>query len=196
LNDLEYATSGNSIHHLYHLVKFSQETGIALAGLKTVVEIGGGYGSMARIFRKINPHGTYVIIDIPIFSYIQGVYLKTIYGDDEVHVVDARTGSIETGKINIVPLDAAFVTTLAKTVRADLLISTWALSESNKAMQELIKRLKYFHAQYLLLAYQKSDTHFVFAEDIQNVSEEYSKVFQAPTEYVANSFYLFCKRSR
>lgn len=42
-----YLTSHNSIHHLYHLVKFMEKTQCSLSGIKTIVEWGGGYGNIA-----------------------------------------------------------------------------------------------------------------------------------------------------
>ena len=41
-----YFTSANAIHHLYHLTRFSEETECNLARLNTIIEWGGGYGSM------------------------------------------------------------------------------------------------------------------------------------------------------
>ena len=196
LNDFEYATSGNSIHHLYHFLKFQKEVSVNISTLKTVVEVGGGYGNMAKIFRKLNSSGTYIIIDIPIFSYIQSAYLKTVFGDDQVYLIKDKSVPILQGKINVIPLDVELLATVMKDISADLFVSTWALSESNKEMQELVKGFKYFQADYLLLAYQKINKDFAFAEDIQNVGEGYNKLFNDATEYVDDSFYLFCKKNK
>ena len=85
---------------------------------------------------------------------------------------------------------------MAKAIdRVDLFISTWALSESNEAMQDLIRQLEYFKSQYLLLAYQKSYKSYPFAENVQNVTKTYKKVFNMETEYLKNNFYLFCKNT-
>ena len=42
-----YLTSQNTIHHLYHFIKFQQTAGVNFNNCKTVVEWGGGYGNMA-----------------------------------------------------------------------------------------------------------------------------------------------------
>lgn len=195
LNDMEYATSGNNIHHLYHLVKFFKETQVRSSDINTIVEIGGGYGNMAKIYKKINPNSTYIIIDIPVFSYIQSVYLKTIYGSEAVHFVHNNEITIKTGLINIIPLDMKNIYQLKDIIQnTDLFISTWALSESNKNMQDYVKDMDYFKAKYLLLAYQKSSDSFAFAEDIKNITEKYKKIFNQETEYVKNNYYLFCER--
>ncbi len=195
LNDLEYITSGNNIHHLYHLVKFFKETKTNASDHNMVVEVGGGYGNMAKIYKKLNIKSTYVIIDIPIFSYIQALYLKTIHGRDSVHIVNNDNLTIRKGLINIVPLDKKILTSLGDVlVNVDLFISTWALSESNSAMQNYIKEQDYFKAKYLLLAYQKSVPIFAFAENTKNVTKAYHNIFNEKTEYVEDSYYLMCKR--
>ena len=196
LNDWQNKSSGNNIHHLYHLLKFFKESSTNATVMNTVVEVGGGYGNMAKIFKKINPNATYVIIDIPIFSYIQALYLKTIFGREAVVLFSENRSVIERGKVNIVPLNDDTIRSVKDMLQdTDLFISTWALSESNQEMQNLIKELKYFNAKYLLLAYQKSDSDFGFAENIKDVQPDYSPFFNAETDYAKDNFYLFARRS-
>ena len=194
LNDLEYISSANNIHHLYHLLKFSKETDVNIHDIKSVIEVGGGYGNMAKIFRSANPLSTYSIIDIPVFAYMQAVYLKSIFGDENVHVIEDHNGKIVPGKVNIIPLDKDIVSKIFDGVHIDLFLSTWALSETNDKMQQFIKKLEYFKARYLLLAYQKMDQQFVFAEEVNDVGAAYEKIFNSSTDYLARSYYLFCKR--
>lgn len=195
LNDVEYVTSGNSIHHLYHLLKFFKETKTSTSAINTVVEVGGGYGNMAKIYKKINKESTYIIIDIPIFSYIQAVYLKTIFGREAVHIVHGSNFNIKNGLINVIPLDKKVFSTIDKIIdNTDLFISTWALSESNEAMQNYVKSASYFKAKYLLLAYQKSNSSFAHAENVKKIGENYGIIFNDETEYLKDNYYLFCKR--
>ena len=195
LNDFEYTTSGNNIHHLYHLLKFFKETKTKSPDINKVIEVGGGYGNMAKIFKKINSESTYVIIDIPIFSYIQAVYLKTIYGRDAVHIVHANRPIIKNGLINIIPLDKKILVSIKDIlIDVDLFISTWALSESNEAMQNYIKNADFFKAKYLLIAYQKMNNSFVYSENVKNIGGNYEMVFNEETEYVKDNYYLFCER--
>lgn len=195
LNDIEYITSGNNINHLYHLTKFFEETKTKASDLNTIVEVGGGYGNMAKIYKSLNRESTYIIIDIPIFSYIQALYLKTIYGRDTVHIVHNDEIVIKKGLINIIPLDKKTLPAINKIVSSvDLFISTWALSESNENMQNYIKSVDYFRAKYLLFGYQKASRIFTFSEDIKNITKTYNNVFNKETEYVKDNYYLFCKR--
>jgi len=195
LNDIQYRTSGNSIHHLYHLTKFGKETGVDVSSLSSVLEFGGGYGNAAHIFKKINPGATYTIVDIPIFSYIQFVYLSTVLGTDQVVMFD-QTNQIIEGKINIVPLHKGYIDKLNGALdKPDLFISTWALSETNEATQQMVRSANYFNCTHLLLAYQKANDMFAFAQDIEKLPDDYSPIYQAETEYLGNNFYLFAQKN-
>lgn len=193
LNDFEFATSGNSIHHLYHLAKFEKETGILLNEINSIIELGGGYGNFAKLAKKINPEITYIIIDIPIFSYIQIVYLKTIFGNEAVSLYNPSVGIIK-GSINIIPFNEPDVIGLQSAITADLFVSTWALSESNKLTQELIEKLNFFNSKHLLLAYQKANNLFEYAENIKNLVQHYDVNYNAETEYLPDNFYLFATK--
>jgi putative sugar O-methyltransferase len=194
LNDLEYKTSGNSIHHLFHLLKFEKETNTPLASMKSVLEFGGGYGNMAKLFKKMHPDTTYTIIDIPIFSYIQYVYLQTVLGAENV-VLFENEQRIVPGKVNIVPMHKPYLTQVAAELTdLDLFISTWALSETNKATQDMVRGYKYFNATNLLLAYQKANEMFEYAQNIEKLPDDYTSTYQALTEYMENNFYLFATK--
>lgn len=194
LNDFEYVSSGNNIHHLYHLLKFFQETGTNAIDFKTIVEVGGGYGNMAKIAKALNKNVTYTIIDLPIFSYLQTLYLRTLFGREAVNLIGRDNLTIKPGTINIVPLDQNTITALAPMLSpTDLFLSTWALSESNRAMQELIKGFGYFGAKYLLLAYQRSNSSFAHAEEIGEIDAGYEKLYNKETAYTKDNYYLFCR---
>jgi len=139
LNDFEYTTSGNSIHHLYHLAKFGQELDVKIQNFNSYLELGGGYGNMARLVKRINPKATYSIIDIPIFIYIQYVYLSTLLGKEQVNILEKGDHILE-GKINLIPLDESLTQTdLYSKSSPDIFLSTWALSESNEETQDFVR---------------------------------------------------------
>lgn len=191
----KYNTSTNTIHHLYHLKKFETESKVSLSSFSSVVEFGGGYGNLSRIFKKINPGATYIIIDLPVFSFIQSVYLKTILGINNVVIIKNNNDKIQAGKVNIVPLNLEVMVAL-DFGSIDLFVSTWALSETPSMMQNFIKNLKYFGSKYLLLAYQKNNRSFVVAENIKNLDVDYESCFSAITEYIPNNYYLFARKIR
>jgi hypothetical protein len=92
----------NLIHHAYHLTMWERETGKSISAQKTVLEIGGGYGAMAHVCHLFGFGGKYTIVDLPGICGVQEYYLSSV-GIDVNHTIEP--------------------------VRAELFISTWALSE-------------------------------------------------------------------
>ncbi len=151
LHDARYVTSHNSIHHLYLLLRFFGSTATRPAGIGRVIEWGGGYGDLAKIFLRLREQPTtYILIDTPLMASLQWLYLSTVLGPESVHVLTPGLGVIE-GTVNVVPV--GLVDSLE--LRPDLFISTWALSESSTAAQEYVAARNWFGARHLLLAYQK-----------------------------------------
>ncbi len=71
-------TSGNLIHHAYHLCRFEETTGLSLPTLPYIVEFGGGYGSLCRLFHQLGFAGTYVIFDPPEVAVLQRFFLGSV----------------------------------------------------------------------------------------------------------------------
>lgn len=145
-------TSYNTVHHLHHIAKFVEHTNCKLTDIKSVVEWGGGYGNLAKIFKKMKQGEelTYTIIDTPIFSIIQWLYLGSILGETNVNLINEPNQSIAVGKINLLPLNF-LENCLINNV--DLFISTWALSECSDFAQDYILTHQWFNAKHFLLAY-------------------------------------------
>ena len=128
-------SSGNLIHHAYHLAKFMDATKQDVRDFDTVFEFGGGYGSMARLFHNIGFDGEYVIYDIPQFSLLQQRYLKSIGKDDRVTCIS---------DVDHIPeFDGR-----------TLFIGTWSLSEAPVQLRDEI--LAKVGASSYLMAYQGS----------------------------------------
>jgi hypothetical protein len=69
-------SSGNRIRQVYHLKKFCDFSNVNIKTIKKVIEIGGGYGCMARIFSKINHKIRYTIFDTFEVNLLQYYFLK------------------------------------------------------------------------------------------------------------------------
>lgn len=150
LSSSDYLTSHNSIHHLYHAIRFSAETGANVERMETVIEWGGGYGNLAKIFTRMRSRPlTYIIVDTPLFSCIQWLYLATIFGRDRVRLIDSPNDRIHEGVFNLLPI--CFIDNYQ--IRGDLFTSTWALSESSKFSQDYVVDRNWFNSRHLLLAY-------------------------------------------
>lgn len=147
-------TSSNTIHQLYHLLRYEQETGHRLHDMATVVEWGGGFGSMIRLLvRRHGADPTCVVFDTPVFSALQWLYLSAVFGEDRVVLHPRGPVTPVTGRINLVPIGLVADTT----VTADLFISNWALNESTSAAQSDVIGREWFGARSLLLAMHAGD---------------------------------------
>jgi hypothetical protein len=154
LHDNGIRTSSNTVHQLYHLLRYEEATGRRIQDAGTIVEWGGGFGSLMRL--AVRMHGgepTCVIVDTPIFSALQWLYLSAVLGEDRVVLHDAAPARPERGRVNIVPI--GLVSDMV--VEADLFISNWALNESTPAAQREVIDRRWFGAQSLLLAMHAGD---------------------------------------
>ncbi len=152
-----FLTSANRAHHAYHLANYKARTGRDPWGCEGVVEWGGGYGDMARLFRRLAPGLTYVIVDLAPLLALQWVYLGSLEGADACHLVTAAAPAIVPGKVNLV--ESALVTREIVVPAADLFLSTWAATESPPAAQAFLADRRFFAARRILLAYLKDESN-------------------------------------
>lgn len=74
-NEYGGAPNTNLIHQAYHLHQWEQATGMHVSQLRSIVEVGGGYGALALVARRAGFAGTYTIYDLPELSILQRFYL-------------------------------------------------------------------------------------------------------------------------
>lgn len=182
-----YLTSHTSIRHLYHLIKFLDVSGANLTQIKTIIEWGGGYGNLVKILKRLMVKPcTYIIIDTPLLSCLQWLYLGTVLGKEAVNLLLDGKGSIQINKINLLP-----VSLLAQySIKGDLFISTWALSESSKYSQDYVVKHNWFQAKHLLLAYQENRTGLFDPVRVGKLAAEKRAVIQE-VEFLPGNHYAF-----
>lgn len=179
-----YCTSGSSIRSMHHLALFLATTHADINQLNTVIEWGGGYGNLAKTFHRLHTgKSTYIIIDTPLFSCLQWLYLSVTVGSEHVKLI-TDDADIETNKINLMPLGQ-----LKKTPEAcDLFISTWALSESAPVAQDYVSQRNWFNARHLLLAYANNQTVAPTSETVgERAAQDGAKII--PIKFLPRSFY-------
>lgn len=130
-------SSSNAIHQAYHLCRFEVETGVPVRDLASIVEFGGGYGSLCRIAHAAGFGGTYAIFDLPEQLALQRYYLR---GVGVRHVKSIS--------------DISVLQNVADRLRGPrLLIATWSLSESPLELRKQVAAaVRGFDA--FLIAYQ------------------------------------------
>ena len=190
ITSIFWLTSHTSIHHLYHLIRFEQVNKVSLNQTTNVIEFGGGYGNIAKIYRRINPSCTYVIIDLPVVCCIQYVYLSTLLGRDSVYFVSDTGDRTRIGKINLVPI--RFMEYL-EDIPNGLFVSTWGLSEATAEAQSFIQKKKFFNTKSILLAFQANNDTFQLAENVVSlVSSLKDKCYHLEEiPFLKNNYYLF-----
>ena len=160
-----YDLDPTSLHHLYHLGFWEQQTHKDLRDLNSVIEWGGGYGSLARICKKRNPHLDYLIVDLPLLSAIQKRYLAASH----MTVKHRRPSEM-----------------MDRGLTADLFVATWSLDESSRDAQRLVRSTNYFRAPHILLAYHPDKADF--PDSAGFTIPDGSASFKAPS---ADSLYAF-----
>ncbi len=129
-------SSGNLIHHAYHLAQFEEKTGTNVDKFRFIFEFGGGYGSMCRLCFNMNFKGKYVIYDLPGFQALQQFFLKSI--GVELHSVESFKNA-ESGVVCVSDLEQLRVL-LENYVdpSATMFIATWSISEVPLSLRDYI----------------------------------------------------------
>jgi hypothetical protein len=190
---LRHAALINSTHHLYHLARFEKFLGEPIDGIGTVVEFGGGYGNLARIFRNVGHLSRYTIIDLPLFCCIQYVFLSTLFGPEAVRLVAKAGEKIIGGTINLVPIP--FLEDVH--MEGELFVSTWALSESPAAAYDHIRERDWCGARKILLGFNDGWKPWNADELVEALRKKFRRVVTEPLPFLPGNQYLMAmERSR
>jgi hypothetical protein len=146
------STSGNLVHHAYHLGQFEHKTGRRADDMRYVLEFGGGYGSMCRLFHNLGFAGRYVIFDLPAFSELQKYFLRSL------GICPRPTDSFTKDNCGVYcisnPEHLERVLPTKVDNNGSLFIATWSFSESPLLLRErFVPFLSSFGA--FLIAYQE-----------------------------------------
>ena len=158
-------STGNRIRQVYILKKFLDlNPSVQLKEIKKIIEIGGGYGSMADIFFKINKKINYTIYDMYEVNLLQYYYLSMNNHNPKLNS--------NKNKINLINrLDD-----LKKNKNNSLLISNWSLSEFPlRFRNKFISTIK--SSQYTIISFQKNfekiDNYNYFLKQIKKLGSKY-----------------------
>jgi len=187
LSSRKYLTSHNSIHHLYHLVRYFEPEARGPEGIGTVVEWGAGYGNLTKVYERLTGGGaTHILIDTPLLSCLQWLYLAAVFGESGVNLLLEPDSPICAHKINLLPL--CFLD--HHEITADLFISTWALSESSDYSIDYVAGRGWFKAGRLLLAFQEAGPKFPGAGRVGRLAEQAGALIE-PIKFLRGSCYAF-----
>lgn len=166
-------SSGNLIHHAYHLQQFEEKTNIALNTIDFVFEFGGGYGSICRLFNNLGFNNKYVIFDLPSFSLLQKYYLKSL-GYRLLTVNEfccERSGILCISDFE----ELKDVLKITISVKRKLFIGTWSISETSIDLRNSIFSLL-GNFNLFLLTYQDKFKEVDNIDYFKNIQKNYSSV--------------------
>jgi hypothetical protein len=127
-------SSTNNLHHAYSLQILMENIGYKLNEFDDVVEFGGGYGNVCRLFKIWGHNKPYYLYDIPELIQIQKYYLgkndiiTNIYYKSDQDIINTIEGN-------------------------SLFIGMWSISEVPMAERaQLLENLKFFECRNIFLA--------------------------------------------
>lgn len=157
-------SSGNRIRQVYHLKKFCDFSKIKINEIKKVLEIGGGYGCMARIFSKLNSKIKYIIFDTFEVNLLQYYYLK-------LNKLDADIDNNKS-KINL----SSSLKDICKDDQnpQTLFIANWSLSEMPLKLRSRILKFT-FKIPHILISFQDNFENINNLKYFQKIREKLDK---------------------
>jgi hypothetical protein len=192
----KYSCSETTLIHLAQLETYSETMGVPLEEIRCVVEFGGGYGSMTRLLRKLNPGATIIVVDLPIMLVLQHYFLTNIFGADQVKLCLSDAATLTSGAINLVPIFYPRTLDAISGLKADLFIACFSLSETTDSCQQLVHDKDFFGAKDLLLSYFYKNTDTLPYSTNIKVPDSYVIRFEGPAVFsnVGDQLHKFARR--
>lgn len=97
-----------SMRHLYHLGRVSDHLPLCFAAAPDVVEIGGGFGNLARMTYQAGQCRRYFIVDHPVLLAIQYFFLTEFFPPEQVAVCAGPQGYLQGDARSAIQLFSAF----------------------------------------------------------------------------------------
>ena len=146
----EFNCSTNTLGHLFYAAKSLEQ--FENQNISTIVELGSGYGNLARVFKFMLPDSTLFLIDIPEFLAIQYLFLNMTLPNTEIIMHSSIPKSFMNKAIHLIP--SCLINDLS--IKTDLFISTFALSETTDTLQNLVINKRFFDCNVCYISGQLS----------------------------------------
>ena len=187
LDCAELKISANSLGMLYYFTRIA-EVG-DLNSIRRIVEFGGGYGCLSRVFQELLPAPpTYVIVDLPEMLALQYYFLRASSPSRRVVAHHTAPKSLDPGATHLVPVQHA----KSLAIEPDLFVSTFALSETPQHLQKGLRTNIFFGAKSLYLVGQDTSAemwqHAALDQnqDLRSAaSAQFSRVLLEPYHYAS-----------
>ena len=179
-------SSANLIHHAYSIHQFEENAKVEVNKLDLVLEFGGGYGSMCRLFHKMGFKGKYIIFDLDEFGALQKYFLRS----SDYNVMDINEASNSKSGILCIS-DLNQLQTLLQNDKQGLFLANRSISEtSNDFRKKFMDSIPEF--SHYFIAYQKQfgevDNIDFFSQFAKNTREHNWQNWEIP--HLKGNYYL------
>ena len=186
-------SSPNLIHDAYTLCVFKELTGVVPEQFENVLEFGGGYGSMCRLFFNLGFSGTYVIFDLPMLSSLQAYYL----GSSRIPILSESSEALNRRGVHLVSEARQLWELCARLRRGKwLFIGTWSICETPlNVRNQFLPHVSNFDA--FLIAFQKQFGEVNNCDFFARWQEQTSNLVEwhlAAIKHLPGHYYLVGKR--
>ena len=141
-------SSGNRIRHVFLLKKIFEYCQINT--VDSVIELGGGYGCMAKIFNDLDHSVNYTIFDLPEVNLLQYYYLKS--NKINFKLDSPKEEKVITSKINFLEEK---IKLLKKENKKIMVVANWSLSEMPLSLRKKLEFL-FENCNFGLISYQSN----------------------------------------
>jgi hypothetical protein len=124
--------SRDLVRYMMVLTDLARHGALAASGPQAILEIGGGYGGLARLCLTFNPQTAYVLLDLEETLFYQAIYLTNTFGMDRVLLCgsdDSPLPALKAGHIYLVPQSAH---ESIRDTQFDLAINQQSMQEMNR----------------------------------------------------------------
>jgi hypothetical protein len=188
------STSGNLIHHVYHITQIEKFLQISIQSIDFVYEYGGGYGSLCRAFFQNGFKGKYLIQDIYSFSLLQEFYLSNL-GFRARRISSNMANNMDTSILLTSEIPNKSLIS-SKSFKKSIFIATWSLSEVDLSSRTVVND-DFFDFDYYFIAFRDTFNGFDNQEYFHRIAlMSLSKIEWnfVRLKHIPHSFYLFGKR--
>jgi len=187
------SSSGNLIHHVYHITQLEKFLNISIKSIDFVYEYGGGYGSLTRAFFQNGFRGVYLIQDLLPFSLLQEFYLTAL----GLRVEPFKPNGVinKNPQVLLTTNNANKNLIHKKNFKKKIFIATWSLSEVDPKFREIVND-DFFNYDYYLIAFRDTFNGFDNLEYFHRITlMSLTKIEWnfVRMKHIPNSFYLFGK---
>ncbi|MDR3646003.1 MAG: putative sugar O-methyltransferase [Candidatus Babeliales bacterium] len=132
---------------------------------KTIVELGGGYGNLAHIFKQILPDSTYIIFDLPETLAIQYIYLSQVLPNVKIYMHDEPLNNIDQNCVHLVPINLL----KESNFKTDVFTSNFSFTDLHENTRKLVLDKKFFNSDLVYISGEIHTDNKAIVSDLRNM---------------------------